>query len=255
MPDFYHYALLAVTGACLGSFANVVALRHIAGGDWVRAPSSCFACQRRLRFSENLPIIGWLRHGGRCACGDRRLPPRYLGVELALGALLPLAFWRLGADDFPAAVPFILLLSIIFLTDLEAFIIPNRASLGGAVLGLVFAALDAPGLPDLKQALLGGLCGFALIYGINALYRLWRHRDGMGFGDVKLMVMLGVWLGPTSLLPILFAASMAGAVFRIAMILAQQNRQETGPAQVPFGCFLVPAALGWLLFVPHALAA
>jgi leader peptidase (prepilin peptidase)/N-methyltransferase len=148
-----------------------------------------------------------------------------------------------------------LLLSIIFLTDLEAFIIPDCASLGGAGLGLVFAALDTPGLPDLKQALLGGLCGFALIYGINALYRLWRHRDGMGFGDVKLMVMLGVWLGPTSLLPILFAASMAGAVFCIAMILAQQNRHETAPAQVPFGCFLVPAALGWLLFVPHALAA
>jgi len=255
MPDLYQYILLAVTGACLGSFVNVVALRHVAGGDWVRTPSSCFACRKRLSFSENLPLIGWLRHGGRCACGDMRLPPRYLGVELALAGLLPLAFWRLGAADFPAAVPFILLLSIIFLTDLDAFLIPDRASLGGTGLGLVFAALETPGLPDLQQALLGGLCGFALIYGINALYRLWRGRDGMGFGDVKLMAMLGVWLGPLSLLPILFAASMAGAVFGIAMILAAQNRQAAGPAQVPFGCFLVPAALGWLLFIPHALGA
>jgi len=255
MPDLFNYLLLALTGACLGSFINVVALRHVAGGDWVRTPSSCFACQRRLRFSENLPIIGWLRYGGRCACGDRRLPPRYLGVELALGALLPLAFWRLGVDDFPAAVPFIMLLSIIFLTDLDAFIIPDRASLGGTGLGLVFAALETPGLPDLQDALLGGTGGFALIYGINALYRLWRRRDGMGFGDVKLMAMLGVWLGPLSLLPILFAASMAGAVFGIVMILQAQNRQTSEPAQLPFGCFLVPAALGWLLFVPHALAA
>ena len=84
---------------------------------------------------------------------------------------------------------------------------------------MMFAVLETPGLPDLRQALLGGFCGFFLIYGINVLYHLWRGRDGMGFGDVKLMAMLGVWLGPESLLPILFVASMPGVVFGCGMSL------------------------------------
>ena len=247
--------LLALIGACFGSFVNIAALRQRVGGEWTRPRSSQLERYRLLHFRKKIIVVGILQYSKCCAIGNRRQRLRYLGVELALGALLPLAFWRLGVDDFPAAVPFIMLLSIIFLTDLDAFIIPDRTSLGGTGLGLVFAALETPGLPDLQNALLGGIGGFALIYSIRALYRLWRRRDGMGFGDVKLMAMLGVWLGPFSLLPILFAASMAGAVFGIVMILQAQNRQTSEPAQLPFGCFLVPAALGWLLFVPHALAA
>lgn len=271
MPKIYIYVLLAMIGACLGSFINVVALRTLSGDDWVRAPSTCFACPRRLGFGENLPIIGWFRRGGYCACGDRRIPVRYLGVELVLGGLLPLAFWQLNLAVFVSFLPFILMASVIFLTDLESFIIPDRVSLGGMVLGLVLATADAPGLPSLQQAVYGGVGGFALIYAINAVYKLLRKRDSMGFGDVKLMAMLGVWFGPMSLLPILFAASMAGAVFGIAIILLARTAQayqpdhqsEWGadrapikiPMQVPFGCFLVPAAFGWLLFVPHALLA
>ncbi len=174
-------------------------------------------------------------------------PPRRVKVELALAGLLPLAFWRLGAADFSAAVPFMILLSIIFLTDLDALTIPDRASLGGMALGLVFAALETPGLPNMHQALVGGFCGFGLVYGINALYRLWRGTDGIGLGDAKLMGMLGVWLGVPSLLPTLFAASFLAVAF--GTILTAQKGKELEPALVPFGCYLVAAALGWLMFV------
>ena len=244
MPDFFQYVLLAVAGACLGSFVSVVASKHIAGGSSIRMSSSCLVGKQYN--VANLPLIGWWGYFWRCAHGDIGPPPRRVTVELALAGLLPLAFWRLGAADFSAALPFILLISIIFLTDLDALIIPDRASLGGVALGLVFAALEIPGLPNMHQALVGGFSGFGLVYGINALYRLWRGRDGIGLGDAKLMGMLGVWLGAPSLLPTLFAASVVAATF--GTILTAQKGKELEPALVPFGCYLVAAALGWLLF-------
>ncbi|MGB1117783.1 MAG: prepilin peptidase [Parvibaculales bacterium] len=202
-----------------------------------------------MRSIKNLLFIGQIDPGECHTRESQRLRSLYWRVQFALGALLPLAFWRLGADNFPAAVSLIVLLSFIFLTDLEAFIIPDHGSLGGTIIGLMFAVLEIPGLPNLRQALLGGLCGFALIFSINALYHLWRGRDGMGFGDVKLMAMLGVWLGPESLLPILFVASMAGVVFGCAMTLAGAKHHGLGLVKVPFGCFLTMASIAWLLFI------
>ena len=255
----YLAALIALIGACLGSFANVAALRSVRGEDWIRQPSACFHCGKRLSFFANLPIFGYLRHGGRSGCCGQKLPRRYLFVELAMAALLVLAFTLLSLPIFLSFVPFIILMVVIFLTDMDAFIIPDWASLGGLGLGLGLAVLRAPGLPVITDALLGGACGFALIYFINAAYKLWRGQDGMGFGDVKLMAMLGVWLGPLALLPILFAASISGAFFGILAILVAQARQagkeQDQPAQVPFGCFLAPMALVWLLFAPQLLSA
>jgi leader peptidase (prepilin peptidase)/N-methyltransferase len=248
--------VIAIIGACLGSFANVAALRSLAGTDWVKQPSACFHCGQKLGFFNNLPIFGFLRHGGRSACCGRKLPQRYLYVELAMAALLLLAWQQLDSAVFLTFVPFLLLMVVIFLTDMEAFIIPDWASLGGTALGLALALFGAPGVPALADAVLGGAAGFLLIYLINAAYKLWRGHDGMGFGDVKLMAMLGVWLGPISLLPILFAASLSGAFIGIVAILAARDKNnDTTPAQLPFGCFLTPAAVLWLFFAPQLLSA
>ena len=248
------FILIALIGACLGSFVNVAALRTLSGEDWVRQPSTCFHCAKKLNFFDNLPIIGFIRHGGKSGCCDQTLPRRYLYVELAFAAVLVVARQQIAGFAFLSFLPFILLLAVVFLTDLEAFIIPDWASLGGATLGLALALAGAPGLPALPQAVLGGAGGFALIYFINAAYKLWRGHDGMGFGDVKLMAMLGIWLGPVSLLPILFAASMSGAfVGIIAILAARGTNNDSAPAQLPFGCFLAPTALLWLFFAPQLL--
>ena len=250
------YFLVGIFGLCLGSFANVAALRSLDGRDWISAPSSCFACDRRLGWSENMPIYGFLRRGGKCACGERALPRRYVLVELAMAAALLAVFFRLDMMAALSFVPFVLLLGVIFLTDMDAFIIPDWASLGGLALGLALAAFGAPGLPALADAALGAGVGFALIYAINALYRAWRGHDGMGFGDVKLMAMFGAWLGAGALLPILFAASFSGAVFGIVMLSMARLRagaaaRDAAKAMLPFGCFLVPIAFLWLLFAPQ----
>jgi len=226
-----------------------MASRYIPDGQSVHITSRRFPRKRGLRSIRNPLLIGRTEPGERHGRERQRLLWLYWGVQFALGALLPLAFWRLGADNFPAAVSLIVLLSFIFITDLEAFIIPDHGSLGGTIIGLMFAVLEIPGLPNLRQALLGGLCGFALIFSINALYHLWRGRDGMGFGDVKLMAMLGVWLGPVSLLPILFVASMAGVVFGCGMNLVGAKYHGLVLVKVPFGCFLAIASIAWLLLL------
>ena len=252
--NFSLIALMGVLGACLGSFANVAALRTLRGEDWVKQPSSCFACGRPLGAFDNLPILGYFRYGGVSGCCQKPLPKRYLYVELAMAALTVLAFLQLPLLMFLSFMPFVVLMSVIFLTDMEAFIIPDWTSLGGLALGLVLALLGAPGLPDIVPALTGAGAGFALIYGINAVYKLWRGHDGLGFGDVKMMAMLGAWLGPLSLLPILFTASICGAVLGISAILwAKLVAKTDAPVQLPFGCFLAPAALLWLFFAPHLL--
>ena len=226
-----------------------MASKYIPDGQTVHIASRCFPRKQGSRPIRDLLLIGRIDPGERHAREGQSLQSLYWWVQVALGALLPLAFWRLGADNFPAAVSLIFLISFIFLTDLEAFIIPDHGSLGGTIIGLMFAVLEIPGMPNLRQALMGGLCGFALIFSINALYHLWRGRDGMGFGDVKLMAMLGVWLGPESLLPILFVASMAGAVFGCAMTLAGAKHHGLGLVKVPFGCFLAIASIAWLLLL------
>lgn len=248
------WSLVALIGACLGSFANVAALRTLNGQDWVKQPSACFHCGQALGFFDNLPIIGYLRHGGKSGCCGQTMPKRYLYVELTMAAITLLAFIQLPLPMFLAFLPFVILMLVIFLTDMDAFIIPDWTSLGGLALGLLLALFGAPGLPHMFDALAGAVGGFALIYTINAIYKLWRGHDGMGFGDVKMMAMLGAWLGPICLLPILFTASISGAVLGIvAILIAKAAGKDDAPVQLPFGCFLAPAALLWLFFAPHLL--
>ena len=254
MPDMGILVLASLLiGACLGSFANAAALRSLKGTDWVSQPSACFNCGKKLTFVQNLPFFGYLHHRGKAACCGAVLPQRYIWVELAVAALAVIAVLQLPVAIALVFAPFIVLQVVLFLTDLDDFIIPDWTSLGGAMLGLFLNLFAIPGLPSMLMALAGGAAGFALIYGINLLYKSLRGRDGLGFGDVKLMMCYGVWLGPYSLLPVLFAASMAGAVFGIMAMLWAKRRGDDMPMQLPFGCFLAPSALVWLFFAPAAL--
>ena len=108
---------MGVIGACLGSFANVAALRTLSGEDWISQPSACFHCGQKLGFFDNLPIFGFLRCGGRSSCCDQILPRRYLYVELTMAGLLMLAWHQLDPAVLAAFVPFLTLMVVIFLTD------------------------------------------------------------------------------------------------------------------------------------------
>lgn len=251
MVEIYWFFLICAfwVGACFGSFINAAALRIVRGQDWMFAPSRCFACDKKLTWSRNMPLYGWLRHAGKARCCQANIPIRYFWVEVAAGFILAAHFAVFDAPVTLAFLPFLVLCGIIFLTDMEAFHIPDIASLGGTAIGLLCALAEFPGLPSLTDAIIGGVVGFAMIYAINLFYRLWRGVDGMGFGDVKLMAMFGVWLGPMMLLPILFVASTVGAVAGIGFIIFNQTsgkkakNGDISTLALPFGCFLVPAAL------------
>ena len=226
-------------GACLGSFANACALRLVRDEDFVSGNSRCRGCDRSLRWHENLPIIGYLRLRGTCACGSMKLSPRYLMIEVILGVI---------AVYYALALPPILAIGLIIaatiamislLTDLEAMILhPALLTFMGAV-GLGFAALAQFELfwwpMSLVEASAGAVIASLVPFLINKIYYLFRRQNGFGEGDFWLMAGIGAWSGPVGAMVIFFAATMLGAVVGIAMIL---TGRASGTTKLPFGLFI-----------------
>ena len=238
----FEVSFALVLGACAGSFAHAAAWRAARGLDWVRARSACYACRRHLAWYENLPLLSYVYSGGQCRCRQQGLPIRYIVAEISVSAIFVANVLVHGTVMSLVFAPYLIILAIIFFTDLEAYYIPNWASLGGSGLGLALAAFEIEYLPTLSMAICGAVAGFALLWVINHLYKLWRHRDGFGGGDAKLMMLIGAWMGVDTLLPILFIASIAGAFCGIGLILWRRAGMQTA---LPFGCFLVVAAIFW----------
>ena len=226
-------------GACLGSFANACALRLVRDEDFVSGDSRCRGCDRPLRWHENLPIIGYLRLRGNCACGSMKLSPRYLLVEGILGAT---------AVYYALALPPILAVGLIIaatiamialLTDLEAMILHPAllTFLGAAGLGFAtFAHLDLFWWPmNLAKAAAGIVIGCLVPFLINKVYYFFRRQNGFGEGDFWLMAGIGAWSGPLGAILIFFAATMLGAIVGIAMIL---TGRASGTTKLPFGLFI-----------------
>lgn len=244
--SFFVIMIALILGACAGSFAHAVAWRAVRGRDWVFAPSVCYACARRLNWRENLPIIGYLRHLGRCGCGMQPLPSRYFLTEFILAVLFATSVMVHGVLVSVVYAPYLILLAIIFCTDFEAYYIPNWTSFGGVGLALVFSAFELSSLPTLVMVLIGAGAGYVLIHAINMMYKLWRGQNGFGGGDAKLMALIGAWSGIYGLFPILLVASIGGALFGIVLIM---NKRARVTSALPFGCFLVPSAVIWY-FLP-----
>jgi leader peptidase (prepilin peptidase)/N-methyltransferase len=244
-----------VVGSVLGSFLNVCILRLPLGESVVRPRSRCPGCGRQLRWYENVPIVSWLVLRGRCATCRARISWRYPAVETLSGLLL-LGLWRLyGATPaFWVAAPFALALVVLFFTDYDHQLLPDAITLTGVVAGLAVSPLN-PFLGEgawrrVLASCLGAALGAGGLWLVGAVYSRLRHVDAMGLGDVKMMGMVGAFSGPKGVLVTLFAASLVGAAFGLAMI---PLRGKTLKDALPFGCFLAPAALLALLVGQAAL--
>jgi leader peptidase (prepilin peptidase)/N-methyltransferase len=280
-------------GLAFGSFLNVCIHRIPRDLSVVTPGSACPQCQEPIRAYDNIPVASWLLLRGRCRHCGARISPRYIVVEL-LTALLFLACYAEFGPTLLAlklCIFSFLVVGLIF-TDAEWKLLPDLFTLPGLVIGLIFSLLTPlndvvtlflPGLVNvqaswwrllsLADALLGSAVGASFFYGIAALYLHARGREGMGLGDVKLMAMVGAFLGVRPTVLTIFGASLVGSLFGVGTILAvwvkrtrrrmARNRESAAAArrrawqsarmvyryyEMPFGVFLGAMAMAAAFF-------
>jgi leader peptidase (prepilin peptidase) / N-methyltransferase len=231
-----------VFGLVFGSFLNVCIHRLPLGLSVIRPRSSCPHCEASIALYDNIPIMSWLILRGRCRHCRARITVRYLLVELLTGCLFLACYAQFGLSlaTLKYCTFGFLLLGLIF-TDAETHLLPNKLTLPGLALGIGFsvfipvndlasrflpALLSPPFSSDLSwrllsltDSLLGAAIGSSFIYGAGAIYLRARGVEGMGFGDVKLMAMIGAFLGTKLTIFTLFTASIAGSLFGLWTVL------------------------------------
>lgn len=238
---------LAVTtfalGLCFGSFLNVCIYRLPLGKSVVAPRSACPHCGDMIPLYHNLPVLSWLILRGKCRSCKQPISPRYLVVEVLTGLLFLGCYSHFGLTlaALKCAVLGYLLLGLIF-TDAETKLLPDAMTLPGLGLGIAFslvvpvndlASRIMPGLVSpalrgeiswrmwsLTDSLLGAAVGASFLYGAAAIYLRARGVEGMGFGDVKLMALIGAFLGTKLTVLTIFAASLAGSLFGLSTVFA-----------------------------------
>ena len=260
--------LAGLAGLLIGSFLNVCVYRLPRDLSVVRPRSHCPACEKQIDWYDNIPVLSYLILGAKCRhCGER-ISLRYPSVELATAAAFALCVVKLGLT-WPAA-KFSLLSAILITliaTDLEERILPDEFTLGGTILGIALSGL-VPLDPGIASFLLFGLIGerwlsvaesltgaivpSALIWGFAALYGKIRKRDVLGLGDVKMIAMLGAFLGLQEDLLILCVAGFVGSLTGVIYIVA--TKKDWSTYELPYGSFIGAAGLALALWI-HVLRA
>lgn len=236
--------LAGLFGAAIGSFLNVCIYRIPAEESIVRPASRCPQCKSPIRCYDNIPILSWMILKGKCRdCGEE-IPARYAIVE-ALTALVSIVlFLKFGPTMmFISAFTFSAALIVITFIDLDHQIIPDAISLPGIPI-FFLAAVFFMGL-SWKDSLIGILLGGGILYLIAFSYYLFTRREGMGGGDIKLLAMLGAFLGWKSLLFILLVSSFLGAIAGITLMALKGANLKYA---VPFGPFLAIAAFAYIFY-------
>ena len=241
VDPFYALAIFLL-GLAFGSFLNVCVYRLPLDLSVVTPRSACPRCKRPIAFYDNLPVVSWLILRGRCRHCKARISARYLFVELLTATVFlgGYAYFALTLTTLKYCVFGFLLLGLIF-TDAETKLLPDKLTLPGLALGVLFSLLVPvhdvasqflPGIVSLPfsadlaarlfsllDSLLGAALGASFIYGAGAVYLRWRGAEGMGFGDVKLMAMVGAFLGIKLTIFTIFTASLAGSLFGLTTVL------------------------------------
>jgi leader peptidase (prepilin peptidase) / N-methyltransferase len=229
--------LLSCAGLAIGSFATVVAHRVPRGESIVTGRSRCPSCGATIAAYDNVPVLSWLVLRGHCrGCGER-ISPRYPLTELAMAALFAATVLILGTDDvgeLALGLALCAVLVTVTLTDLERRVIPNAVLLVGALVGAGIAAASDPGSLPERALAAAGAGGFLFCVAL-------AYPRGMGMGDVKLVAVMGLYLG-RAVAPALLIGFAAGALVGLVMIARQGSVARK--RAIPFGPFL---ALGGIV--------
>lgn len=240
-------------GAIVGSFLNVCIVRIPKGGSVVRPPSHCPGCKAAIRFYDNIPLLSYIALLGRCrACGEH-ISPRYFIVELLMASLAVILYYQFSFSlAFLVSFVFVAALIVISFIDLDVRIVPDVISLPGIIAGLLFSVVARYGIndpfeliPSPLNALIGVLVGGGFLLALAWVYEAFTGVEGMGGGDIKLLAMIGAFLGWTSIPFTLLFASLTGSVIGIGFMIAKGVGRRFA---LPFAPFLCLGALLYLFF-------
>ena len=259
-------ALTGLLGLLVGSFLNVVILRlpkrlehdwrsqarellgheqngEVAPPDLVRTGSHCPSCKHKLAALDNIPLVSWLALRGRCRYCGVRISWQYPLVELLTALASAAIAWKLGFG-WPLAAGLVFTWILIAASGIDARtqLLPDQLTLPLLWLGLLLSLVSMFVTPTI--AIVGAAIGYLSLWSVYWLFKLATGKEGMGYGDFKLLAALGAWMGPMSLLPIVLLSSLIGALVGGTM-LALRGQDRSTP--IPFGPFI--AAAGWVWFV------
>jgi leader peptidase (prepilin peptidase)/N-methyltransferase len=252
LPLAIEVAAAAVLGAVVGSFLNVCIFRMPLGRSVVWPGSICAKCSRPLSWYENIPVASFVVLRARCRTCGAPISWRYPIVEVVAAAMFACLYWLFGPTLlFASRAVFGSALVTLFAIDLEHHLLPNAITLPGIVVGFVFSVFTVPGW---LASLIGILAGGGMLWGIAEAYFRIRHEEGLGMGDVKMLGMIGAFLGWKLMLLTLVLASVAGSLIGIALIVTKRGDMKYA---LPFGTFLAlgagaamtvgPSILNWYL--------
>lgn len=238
MTETARYTLLIVVGLCVGSFLNVCIHRLPRGGSLLRPRSRCPGCEYELRWYDNIPVISYVLLLGRCRQCRARISLRYPIVELLTATVFVLHPAVFGWTALMVVrLLFACALIVLFAIDLEHQILPNVITLPGLAGGLIFSLVFPPGVLD---AVLGALIGGGVLWLIGEAYYRFAGQEGMGGGDVKMLAMVGAFLGWKLVLVTLIVSSIAGSLVGLLVILSRRGGLKQA---LPYGTFLALGAL------------
>jgi leader peptidase (prepilin peptidase)/N-methyltransferase len=281
-----------ILGSVIGSFLNVCITRIPEGLSIAHPGSRCPRCLKPIKFYDNVPVFGWIWLRGKCRSCHLPISPLYPLVEFGTGLLFVECFWKFGiTPDTGKWLFFVCLIVVLTITDLRVRLLPDVVTFPGIFTGLIFSTLIPPNdgsafllslrffhrllpfpLLGFLDGVLGAAFGSFLLWGAAALYKLVRGRDGMGFGDVKMIAMIGAFLGLRGTFLTILVGTLLGSVIGMGVILGfflsrwkigvaqRASRRGLGSVsglrwaiaskyQLPLGTFLGIAALVVVLFI------
>jgi leader peptidase (prepilin peptidase)/N-methyltransferase len=264
----------AIIGLCIGSFLNVVIHRvpkmleegwraqcaELAGEPISESPrynlivprSQCPQCGHRLGALENIPVLSYMFLRGRCAACKHPISSRYPIVELVTAALTVAAIVRfgIGAEGLAACIYLWMLVALTFI-DFDTQLLPDNLTLPLLWTGLLANLLGAVPSVTLRDAVIGAIAGYLILWGVYWAFKLIRGKEGMGYGDFKLLAALGAWLGWKSLVPIVALSSLVGAAIGIGLVVFKGRDHQVPLA---FGPYLAIAGAIALFFGKQLIA-
>lgn len=255
-------ALAFLAGLLIGSFLNVCVFRLPRDLSVVRPRSFCPGCEHQIAWYDNIPILSFALLRGRCRHCKEPIPWRYPIVELITGLLFAWAAFQFGASlEAMKICVFSAILVTLVASDMEERILPDEFTLGGVIVGFVVAwfvplrsnlinvllpAIENVRVVSLLEAALGAVVSAGSLLLVAKLYSMVRHREGMGLGDVKMVAMIGAFLGLQGALLTLMLGSLVGGIGGLLFIFLTGKNATT--YELPFGSFLGLAAMGVALF-------